>query len=514
MLSDKDVKIKFDILSNKLKLNLFDEVISETIPLLKKRKHQVFFNILSVAYQSLGDYKKSLEVMKEALQLNPKNPYFLNNIATTVHKLEKFEEAEMYFKKGLEIAPNYINILNNLANLKKDLNYTEEAIEYYKKSLAVDDRNIEANLNIANSYQSLGKFSESINYLRKVLEINTKFTVADRIISSMKKYKNISDPHLNEMLNKIKKFDLNDEQLTNLHFGIGKAFEDIKDYKKSYDNYHNGNRLLKKNFKFDIAKEKKKFDQIKKFFSFYEGIKINRNQKKIIFIVGMPRSGTSLIEQILSSHSDIFGCGELTFLSNSINFNLIDNHHNLSLGQIANIKEIFEIIQNEYLNKIKLIDNIHNNLTDKAPLNFRYIGFIKNIFPNSVIIHCKRNAVETSWSNYKNYFPSSLPFTNDLKDIVEYYKIYENLMNFWNDLFKDSIYDIEYETLINDPANQIKKLINVCGLEWDESCLKHENNSRSIKTASATQARKPIYNTALKHSDNFIQYLSELTNNL
>ena len=207
MLTDKDVKVKFDILSNKLKLNLFDEVISETIPLLKKRKHQVFFNILSVAYQSLGDYKKALEVMKEALQLNPKNPYCLNNIGITVHKLEKFEEAEMYFKKGLEIAPNYINILNNLANLKKDLNYTEEAIEYYKKSLTVDDKNIETNLNIANCYQSLGKFNESINYLRKVLEINTKFTVADRIISSMKRYKNINDPHLNEMLNKIKKFD-------------------------------------------------------------------------------------------------------------------------------------------------------------------------------------------------------------------------------------------------------------------------------------------------------------------
>ena len=112
-----------------------------------------------------------------------------------------------------------------------------------------------------------------------------------------------------------------------------------------------------------------------------------------------------------------------------------------------------------------------------------------------------------------SFFPGN-HYSYDQDDIAMYYGLYENLMNFWSDLFKNSIYEIEYESLISDPSNQIKKLINVCGLEWDESCLKHENNSRSIKTASATQARKPIYNTALKHSDNFIQYLSELSNNL
>ena len=114
MLSDKEVKIKFDILSNKLNSRLFEEVISETIPLLKKRKHQVFYNILSVAYQSIGDYEKSLKIMEEAMQLNSNNPYFLNNLAITLHKLERFEDSEMYFLRGLEIAPNYINILNNL----------------------------------------------------------------------------------------------------------------------------------------------------------------------------------------------------------------------------------------------------------------------------------------------------------------------------------------------------------------------------------------------------------------
>ena len=136
MLSDNEVKIKFGILSNKLQIGKFTEVINEASLLLKKRPHQVFFNILSIAYQSIGEFQKSSKIMETALKMNPNNPYFLNNMGTTQHKLENFKEAEDYFKRGLKIAPNYINILNNLGNLKKDLNFTEEAVENYKKSIS------------------------------------------------------------------------------------------------------------------------------------------------------------------------------------------------------------------------------------------------------------------------------------------------------------------------------------------------------------------------------------------
>ena len=265
MLSDNEVKIKFEKLSNKLQAGLFTEVINEALVLLKKRQHQVFFNILSVAYQSIGEFKKSSDIMDKALKMNANNPYFLNNMGVSQHKLENFKEAEEHFNRGLKLAPNYINILNNFGNLKKDLNFTEEAIGFYKKSISIRDDILETHLNIASCYQSLGKYEDSIEHLKKVLKINPKFTVADRLIASMKKYKE-NDNHLNEMKVKLEKDDLNEEQLSNLYFGLGKAYGDINNSKKSFINYQNGNKILNKLNKFNIKDEINKFTKIQVFF--------------------------------------------------------------------------------------------------------------------------------------------------------------------------------------------------------------------------------------------------------
>ena len=513
MLSDNEVKKKFDILANKLRVGLHNEVISETTLLLKKREHQVFFNILSLAYQSIGEFQKSADVMERALKKNANNPYFLNNMGVSQHKLENFSQAEEYFKKGLRIAPNYINILNNLGNLKNDLNFTEEAIELYKKSISIKNDIIETHHNIANCYQSIGKYEESIFHCNEILKINPKITVSDRLISSMKKYVK-EDPHLNKMESKLDEYDLNEEQLSNLYFGIGKAYEDIKDYKKSFDNYNQGNKLLKKLNPFDIENEKKKFIDIKNFFTNNEPIQIKLNSRKLIFIVGMPRSGTSLVEQILSSHDNVYGGGELPFLTTIIKNNFLEKFRNIEFFKIPKINQIISECQNEYIKKTDTLDNSNKDFTDKTPLNFRYIGFIKNIFPNSKVINCKRDILDTSWSNFKNYFPASLPFTNNLFDLANYFKLYTNLMIFWKEKYPNDIYDIEYEKLVNSPKSEVENLLKFCELKWDKKCMSHQNNFRSIKTASATQARQPIYKSAIKSSDLVKKYLGELLENL
>ena len=169
---------------------------------------------------------------------------------------------------------------------------------------------------------------------------------------------------------------------------------------------------------------------------------------------------------------------------------------------------------NDYIDKIKILDPSNKDFTDKAPLNFRFIGYIKKIFPNSKIVHCKRDVVDIAWSNYKHYFPGSLPFSNDLADIAKYFKLYLDLMNFWNKDFTNDIYNIEYEKLVNEPKIEIENLLKFCDLEWDDQCMKHEDNSRSIKTASATQARKPIYKSSIKSSNFFKDYLEELFENI
>ena len=167
-------------------------------------------------------------------------------------------------------------------------------------------------------------------------------------------------------------------------------------------------------------------------------------------------------------------------------------------------------MQFEYLDKVSLIDNSNKCLTDKAPLNFRWIGFINTIFPNSKIINCKRNSLDNCWSIYKNNFDAGLNFSFNLNDLGKFYNLYEDLIFFWKSKYPNKIYDLEYEKLINDQENEIKKILAFCELEWDPNCLKHYNNNRLIKTVSTVQARQPIYISSIKLSDSYSGYLSEL----
>jgi len=513
MISDQELKKKIDILTNKLKAELFDEVIGEAKILLNKRKHQVVYNILSVAYQSLGKFDLSIKIMEEALNKNPNNPYFLNNIGISHHKSDHFEEAENYFRRGLKIAPKYINILNNLGNLKKDLNLMNEAIQYYSKSLEVEENILETQLNLANIYNAMGKFNNAKVHFRKVLQINPNYTEAHRLISETTKY-DLNNVHFKEMLEKIKDQSLSQMQLIHLHFGIGKAYGDLCDYKNSFDNYNKANQYLKKISKYDIKKDVNRFKVIKDFFSDHQNILIKKNTKKVIFIVGMPRSGTSLAEQIISSHSDVFGAGELLFLKNIIDKKILDNNKIEGFKDLKLLEQILEESQDEYISKIMKIDNSNKVFVDKAPLNFMYIGFIKNIFPNSKIINCKRDPIDTCFSNFKNFFSGSLLFSNNLNDLAQFYNMYDDLIKFWKNLFYKDIYDLNYNSLIKNPNKEIKKIINFCQLDWDANCLKHELNSKSIKTASFAQARKPIYKSAINSSENYKEYIVELTSNI
>ena len=510
MLSDIELKKKVDILTNKLKAGLFQEVISETKLLLKKRKHQVLFNLLSLSYQSLGEHHKSIDIMESALKANSRNPHFLNNIGLSHFNLNDFKKAEDYFKRGLDEAPKYVSILNNLGNLKSFLNLNKEAISYFNKILEINDKLVEPYYNLAINYEALGEFDKSSECLTKILNLNPKFTDADRMLSLMTKYTE-SHKHYKDIKNKLEKLNLSEMQKSHLYFALGKYFEDIKDYEKSFFNYSSGNKIIKKLTNYKIEHHKNEFTKIKNFN--YENLGVTNNDfsRKLIFIVGMPRSGTSLVEQILSSHKEVFGGGELSFLEIEIKKILSKFQKNNDLKK-EDIQDLIRNSKNEYFEKISNYDSSYKFFTDKAPLNFRFIGFIKYLFPDAKIVNCVRDPLDITWSNFKNYFSNSLPFTNDLEDIGNYYKLYEDLMTFWKGKIPNFIYDIKYSSLVENPKLEIKKLLTFCELSWDENCLNHHKNERAIKTASSTQARKPIYKTAIKSSDFYKDYLKDVKN--
>jgi len=226
----------------------------------------------------------------------------------------------------------------------------------------------------------------------------------------------------------------------------------------------------------------------------------------------MPRSGTTLVEQIIASHNDVFGAGELIYIQRIINKYFI-SENKFSKKKLNNEMQLdSNLINEDYFKMINYHKFKVNNFTDKAPQNFRWIGILKLFFPNSKIIYCKRNAQDNCLSIYKNFFASNdMRWAFDEKNIANYYKLHLNLMDYWKSKFEDQIYEINYEKLVSNKEEEIKKLIKFCDLEWDPICLNHHKSKKTpIKTVSISQARKPVYKSSVNSNLNYEKYLSEM----
>ena len=495
------LKEKFEVLKKKLLENKNGEVIKECKSILKKDKIDVFYNLLCLAYNNQGDSNKAVEVMNEALKHNPKNPDFYNNIGMSYSSLYKYKKAEDFYNKGLEINQNNLEILNNLGNLKKDLYKSEEAVQIFKKILSIQTNAITVIYNLALLYSQMGKYEESKELLKKILTMNSELTMADRLISQTTKYDS-NHPHFLDMKKKLSDMKLNDDSLIHLHFALGKAYNDQKKFKESFENYKKANDFSKKLSKYNFESDRRKFTLIKEKFNSLGDIKLNKNSRRFVFIIGLPRSGTSLTEQILSSHENVFGGGELPYME-KIFKNYIEIKKDLDKSDLLKCeKDYVEFTSNlDYSNKV---------LTDKAPLNFLYVGFILKFLPNAKFVNLIRNPIDNCWSMYKNCFPTKINFTDDLSDLVKYYKQYQDLMNFWKKIFPEHIYDLHYENLVSHTKLEVEKLLKFCSLDWDENCLSHHKNKRPIKTISFNQARKPVYNTSVKSYAGFENYITVL----
>ena len=500
IVTDEALKKKYNKLYKKFIKGDFLEVIKECNKILKKRKHQLFFNLLSFAYQKSGKIEKSIDIMREALALNPNHPNFLNNIGTCFYMLHKYSEAEKYFKKGLEIDNKHLHILNNLGNLKRETSKIEDSIEYYKKVLGIQNDAVPTLFNLVGIYRITNKKENSKQLCKKILELNKKFTDADRQYSLVHKYVK-NDPHLIEMLKKVNDEDLNNIEKTHVYYGIHKAYEDIKDYKSAYQYLKIGNDLLKKETKYNFSQDEKKINNFINFYKKNKKVKTSGDHRGLIFIVGMPRSGSSLIEQILASHKKVFGGGELPYMQEIAN--KIINEEKIDTTLMNGYK-------NQYLSLVEELDKSSSIFTDKELLNFINIGLILNLFPNAKIINCTRDPVNNCWSIYKNHFPIKTKFVNDFKDIAKFYKLYLSTMTFWQNEFPQNIFTLNYENLVENPRDQIEKVLNFCNLEWDENVMNHNKSSRIIRTLSFDQANKPISNKVSNTTKNYESMIGDL----
>jgi len=516
---------KIKILQNSYAAGYYVKVIDGCRRLAKKYPNNPFlYNLNGLALQAIANHKTAIKFFKAALDIDSTNISVKNNLANSLKNTGEIKLSEEIYQEIIKKDPNYIFAYNNYANLKISLNHYEEAINLLNSAIKIAKKKkinpVNLKLSLASAYQSLNNKKEVLNLLNEIFEIEPNNITAHKIFSSLTKYKKDNKENLEHVLkmeNLINK-NLNDNQKLTTLFSLAKAYDDLKDIKKAFNCLYTANQIHHKLYKTNIGSTQKIIKNLIRTFQDIDLNKVNKNasEKKVIFICGMPRSGTTLVEQIIAAHNRVYGAGEKPYLYDIIHDEFIFDNSLNKQKIIENQSSSLNLINNKYFNFFNLFNIKENIITDKTPQNFMWIGFIKIFFPNSKIINCQRLAPDVCLSIFKNYFSSSIMnWAYDQKDIANYYNSYDELIKFWKSKLSKDIYTIEYEKLIQNKNEEIQKLLKFCDLEWDENCLNfYKNNKTPIQTASITQAREKIYSSSVNNSADYKEYLQDMFENL
>ena len=496
----------------------FEKVIKLGKKFLRTNKDFQILYVLGLTYLTLKDYSEAEKLFKNIILLRPnaENYYLYGNIQK---QLKNYKKASENFLKAINLKSDYSEAYNNLGNTRFKLGLIDEAVENYKKAIKFNQKNIPAYLNLAHVYSEEKKFDELKNVLQQVLKFDNKNTTAlndlgylslilGNVDEGRKLFERVIDidsNHIrafknyfiitkavkgNEFLKKLERInlsDVNDEEKILAYTSLSKCNFDLNKSDLALKYLEEANKIKKINSNFSLPAERKLFEKIKNIFSQNLVELISHNQKlkfTPVFILGMPRSGTTFLEQVLSSHSNIHGAGELNYLPK-----IIDN---VKLDKLQNFDIFIKNIRYEYHQKVLQLSN-KKFIIDKLPMNFKWIGFIVKAFPEAKIIHIERNPMAICWSNYKINFPDpGMDFSLTQKDTAKYYILYEDLMKFWMDKLKEKIINVNYEKFVNDFENETHILTEKIGIKWEENLKNYSKNSRPVQTASLMQVRGKI----------------------
>ena len=386
----------------------------------------------------------------------------------------------------------------------REKNDLDEVIKILLNKKKDNPKNLDLIFQLAGAYRSLGNFDAALLNYDEILSYDETYTAAYRMIGTIINHKK-NGKYL-EKIEKIKeKNNLSLDKKIDLYFSLGKAYEDLGEKEKSAHHYIFANKAKKEITKYNFKIHKEHFEQIYEIFNKidFKNKKISiSNNKNVIFFCGLPRTGSTLFENILASHKEVYSGGELPYLNRLVKKYFAENAK-LSENKISNhLNNKNTDFVDDYFKNLLGHNFLEKNITDKQLDNFRWIGIIKLFFPNSKIILCKRNYKANAVSIYKNNFSSGFyNWTNDPEDILNYIKYYNKFISFWKKTFPNELFEVEYEALVNQRDLIIKEMLNFCELDWDPNCLLFYKNKSPIRTASAFQARQPIYDSSVRTDD-------------
>jgi tetratricopeptide (TPR) repeat protein len=484
-------------------------------------------NNLGNALATLQRHPEAVAHYRKALALQPRYAEAHNNLGSALVMLERAAEAEAHHREAIAIRPEFTEAHRGLGDALAALDRYDEAQASFHRALALDPDFPEAHAGLGNLQRTLGRLDEARQTFEKAIALAPRRAEFHRALAEAKRFA-ASDPQLAAM-EALAQEALAQEALaqggatlstngrTHLQFALAKAYDDIGDSPRAFQHLIEGNALKRAAIAYDPSETLRLLVRTADIFT-SELMRRQANQGDAspapIFIVGMPRSGSSLIEQVLASHSGVFGAGEITDF-NAAAASLAGPGGALPKPFPELAAEMtadqFRRVGSHYVNGLRSKAPAAMRITDKTLGNFLFAGLIHLALPNARIIHARRNPVDTCLSCFSKLFASQMFFTYDLAELGQYYRAYDALMAHWRKVLPAGVMlEVSYEDMVADFEPQAKRILGHCGLEWEEACLSFHTTQRPVKTASATQVREPLYRAAVGRSRSYRALLSPL----
>ena len=458
-----------------------------------------------------GQPEEAISHHKKALALRPDFAEAHSNLGNAFRELGQYDDAITHYNKALEMQPGFALAHYNLGIALDELGRPEEAVECYEKALTIDPEYAEAHNNLANALDELGRQEDAASHYKQAVTIKPDYAEAHRNLTRLRPAQ--AQEEIIEQI--LQNPGLPTADAIHCHFALGNIHHDAKSFDEAFEHFDKANRLKRQTVTYDANEYSAFVDRLINTYSvdYFEGVTDLGSESELpLFIVGMPRSGTTLVEQIVSSHPEVHGAGELT------SFGRFEKAIAKQFSTTRPYPECVSLIDEalasafsaKYLDELRSYSHGAKRVTDKMPSNFARIGLIKTLFPKARIIHCQRNALDTCTSNYLHYFATGNEFSFDQGELAHYYLDYERLMAHWDSLFSSQIYSIRYEELLANQEETSRQLIDYIGLQWDDRCLDFHKNERVVHTFSSMQVRQPIYTHAVNRWKHYEEHLTTL----
>ena len=500
-------------------------------------------------------YDDAESTLLSALQKNPENIDAMRFLALVYYDQDKkLLDAEALLRRAIGIAPDFHQALGNLGRILVDngklveaveiygrlvglkpddgdawagygrtlgqAGRVEEAEEAYRKSLAIDPKAPGVHMARAHMLKTLGDQEEALGAYRKSIEYNPALGESYWSMANLKIFR-FANSEVSAMEQQVLGDDLKEGSRVHFLFALGKAYEDKGDYQKAWQHYHQGNQLNRESVSYDPVANELQLKKIESTFTkelFLANEGAGHEAPDPIFIVGLPRTGSTLVEQILASHSQVEGTAELPNLGAIAESTGKFRPDGLCFPDtLATLtKRDFAFYGKEYLQQVSRHRVLNTPFfIDKMPNNFVHAGWIKLILPNAKIINTRRHPMDGLLGVYKQLFAKGQDFTYDMLELSEFYRGYIEIMQHWDDVLPGQVLDVHYEDTVTDTEAQVRRILEFCGLEFEESCLRFYETDRPVKTASSEQVRQPIYTSALglwkKYGDNLSDWQTDLS---